>query len=1502
MYKNLDYSFLILVILALVLTFLLLPLASANQPIPISSCEDLQNMQNDLSADYYLTNNIDCSDTINWNDGDGFRPISTFTGSLDGQNYKIINWYSQDTQADYVSLIDTLFGVVKNLKLDNSVAIITRDWWGGSALVGEAQSGSLIENIKGRVKVEHTGITYFSGALIGYSHSDSVLRNVNIKGNVSSNNGGFYMGGIVGEATGDMENIRFEGNVSMLSGGDRWYVGGIGGAAYGQANNVYFRGNVLGGTRVGGLFGQFHGDLERGYALGNVSATGSIVGGLIGRLGGASSGSVSNSFATASVSGSSTVGGLIGNEFSGSTSNSFWDINISGTTNSQGGTGKSTSEMKNISTFTDTSTTGLDTPWDFFRTGGQKWDVNPVVNDGYPFLVTLQQDTELFCYFADSCGSDERVLGVISQTSNYDNSHAQLPNHPDNYTYGLCCRSKNQDLGSSCSALTSKEILRLAEESNSHVQTADAELITQTYDHPVCVAGSEGSTVCEVSTSGNPDSDLYACMGSLASSEENSGDFNLTNAHIASCDYYDLNVYCRLNNPPSLSKSVLSSSFGSNYTFENLTVTGNAFDLDGDDVTVGFDWRESNESLALINAPFLAGDSDDSFTKDFSTNGFDFTSGSGVEFNPSGGIDGVGGYVFDNESLFETDFDDVFFTDEFSLSFWMKPNDSDTLANIVGIQDFFESGGCNDGGWIVYHIFESIGFGYCRTDNNNQFYESSEYLVDGVWNNVVISYTSSELLFYLNGEKVDSFNPSLEIDFSLPQYNLMLGKVQGVSGNPSFEGELDKFLFTDYILSADQIRQLFEEGNRSLSGEVVRDSSLVSGETSPGDVFSVLSFASDGIDLGEALLSNELLVTNQLEVYLDSPEDEFFTASENVVFECSAVSNTGVVDLALHVWDSEGVLVFNETESVGGALEVDESWNITLSEGEFEWSCFGSSVDGLSGYAVEGNRSVVFDTSNVSVDFVPPTPEDESFVSDDFVSVNASVNTTNLGNLSYDWNGSEYSVYDESLVLMMNFDNVSSLGEDDSFVRDISLYSNDASLEGPTYSSGKFGSALDFAGNDEFAVINDSPEIVSDDLEELTLSFWLYPRDDSGFMSVLGTTSNWFGDGYNVYLRGGNEDAEFAFTIDGWSVREGNIRQNEWQHITAVYDGDLMSLYLDGELIGTESGKSGPIVSDELLHIGIIQNYNQNSLDGSIDELRIWNRSLSSEEIVQNYKSNLRKVESGLWNFVSSEENLSEGDYTASVSAFSRTGLFDSETRSFTVTGDVPIGLSPVGDITNRRPLFNWTDINSADSYELNVTAPSGANCFGFFEEGITSSSFESEVELCTDLDYDSTSENYTWQVRACSGGSCGEWSESAEFDVLSVNSIELVEDSVGFGSLQPGDNVSTAGGISPMRVRNLGNIRVGVEGSANESLFDEASLGGDAFQFFSNMTIGDSFDEGLVSPAWLNVSGVNQNLLTQLGYIGENDAFIHYRVSVPGAEVPGSKQSGITVESVPND
>jgi hypothetical protein len=142
------------------------------------------------------------------------------------------------------------------------------------------------------------------------------------------------------------------------------YVGLFGyvGCRGGVIKNVgMVNASVAGKTRVGGLVGDNDGTVRNSYATGAVSGD-RQVGGLVGVNGGI----VRNSYSTASVAGNNYVGGLVGYRFMhGTVSNSFWDIATNGQATLAGGTGKTTTEMQDIATFS-----------------GAEWDIIAVANPG----------------------------------------------------------------------------------------------------------------------------------------------------------------------------------------------------------------------------------------------------------------------------------------------------------------------------------------------------------------------------------------------------------------------------------------------------------------------------------------------------------------------------------------------------------------------------------------------------------------------------------------------------------------------------------------------------------------------------------------------------------------------------------------------------------------------------------------------------------------------------------------------------------------------------------------------------------------------------------------------------------------------------------------------------------------------------------------------------------------------------------------------------------------
>jgi len=199
--------------------------------IRIHNCSELQSMNNDLSANYTLDNDIDCT-------GFNFESISmspdlsiSFSGNFNGNNHKIYNL--------------TIFNSIDN---------------GRIGLFGVV-SGSTISNVC-LVNVNITGGLAQVGALVG--SGDSVtISNCSVTGDIHTRGSA---GGIIGSFSGTISNSYSRANIT---GTYYSYVGGLVGYSYPSPTIVldsYSTGKVFAySSPIGGLIGSTYSQVSNSY-------------------------------------------------------------------------------------------------------------------------------------------------------------------------------------------------------------------------------------------------------------------------------------------------------------------------------------------------------------------------------------------------------------------------------------------------------------------------------------------------------------------------------------------------------------------------------------------------------------------------------------------------------------------------------------------------------------------------------------------------------------------------------------------------------------------------------------------------------------------------------------------------------------------------------------------------------------------------------------------------------------------------------------------------------------------------------------------------------------------------------------------------------------------------------------------------------------------------------------------------------------------------------------
>ena len=214
--------------------------------------------------------------------------------------------------------------------------------------------------------------------------------------------------------------------------------------------------------------------------------------------------------------------------------------------------------------------------------------------------------------------------------------------------------------------------------------------------------------------------------------------------------------------------------------------------------------------------------------------------------------------------------------------------------------------------------------------------------------------------------------------------------------------------------------------------------------------------------------------------------------------------------------------------------------------------------------------------------------------------------------------GTTYADLSDGLIAHYTFDGNAN---------DSSGYGNDGAVHGAHLTTDRFGnanSAYHFDGVDDYVRVPDDP--VLDGMSFLTLSVWVEINGGVHQMEVL----NKYGHGdprsnesYNIGIDGWGPLAVFQYTVqDTYVIKIGNEPLLPgWHHIAGVYTGVEGKLYVDGSLVVLSrddpdaAGSLNSIANDLLIGCGEENGSLLNFFQGSIDDIRIYDRALTASEV-----------------------------------------------------------------------------------------------------------------------------------------------------------------------------------------------------------------------------------------------------------------------------------------------
>lgn len=281
---------------------------------------------------------------------------------------------------------------------------------------------------------------------------------------------------------------------------------------------------------------------------------------------------------------------------------------------------------------------------------------------------------------------------------------------------------------------------------------------------------------------------------------------------------------------------------------------------------------------------------------------------------------------------------------------------------------------------------------------------------------------------------------------------------------------------------------------------------------------------------------------------------------------------------------------------------------------------------------------------------------------------------------------------------------------------DRSANANNGTLtNGPAVVKGKVGQALNFDGSNDYVTVGSPASL--DDIVALSTCAWIYPETmpaSASYMEVVEKTSTNDGWEFLVYNNGG----EFLLglfrnfsTSDGAWFADTIIPLNQWTYACFSYDRSSASndpaFYINGAPItATEYyTPSGTVNSDAAAALNIgAYNATTARFDGPIDEVRVYNRILSADEVWSLYQlgaadkvnaadASSESLERGLAAYWKLDENTGTSAADASVSG--KTG---------TLTNSPTWGAGRIGSGVTLDGTNDYIDIGSSSALADNLS------------------------------------------------------------------------------------------------------------------------------------------------------------------------------------------------------
>jgi hypothetical protein len=415
------------------------------------------------------------------------------------------------------------------------------------------------------------------------------------------------------------------------------------------------------------------------------------------------------------------------------------------------------------------------------------------------------------------------------------------------------------------------------------------------------------------------------------------------------------------------------------------------------------------------------------------------------------------------------------------------------------------------------------------------------------------------------------------------------------------------------------------------------------------------------------------------------PIDNNYSTNSTINFSANLTDDIGLTNSTLNIMNTlDNITTTYIVNYVSGEKSIIQTWVIKIIDGIYKWWI--NIFDDEGKEIISSNYTLTTNITSPRINFESPTPLNNSNTN--------SIRPIIQANISDTLKSYSFIDFDNTLLGYWSMDNYNNTGIVGNLSNSV-VFTFANGLNYSNLSTGVYGKALTFDGVDD--TLTNANYLDGEGFSNgFTISFWIYNNWKNN-VYVLGKTNackdaNSNNTGWDFKVFSGSfifetcRGAQYSFN----AAESTNFPNSTWVHVVGIQDttNKRLLFYKNGVLSVNQSYTNSNISTTNTFTIGGISQY----FNGSLDELIIFNRTLSQSEITALYNSTQNK-------FNSTFSNLQDGQYNYTVYAIDEEGNLNSSSQSFYSETTYPniSFVSPTSASTNLSQSNIYLNVSTSD-------------------------------------------------------------------------------------------------------------------------------------------------------------------------------------------------------------